>query len=318
VSKEILQIRNLRVDYHTSRGILHAVSDVSFSLQAGERFGLVGESGSGKSTLILSILRLIQMPGRIAAGEILLDGVDLAKLSIEEMRRRRLAEIALIPQGAMDSLNPVVRIKDQFKLIMRAHDESLSKMVISERIAELLKWVGLDKHVAELYPHELSGGMKQRVCIAMAIALSPKVILADEPTSALDVIVQRRVMETLTNVQERLGATVLLVGHDMGLMAQFVDRLGVMYGGKLVEVGPVRELFKEPLHPYTQMLIQSLPSLKIQSEFQGVPGLPFSLLEPPPGCQFHPRCPKRMAHCSTVVPKLQEARPGHWVSCHLY
>ncbi len=318
MSEEILQIRNLRVEYYTSRGTLPAVNNVDFSLRAGERFGLVGESGSGKSTLILAILRLIQLPGRIAAGEILLDGVDLAKLSLDEMRRKRLAEIALIPQGAMDSLNPVVRIKDQFKLIMRAHDDGLSKVTISERIAELLKWVGLDNHVADLYPHELSGGMKQRVCIAMAIALRPKVILADEPTSALDVIVQRRVMETLANVQERLGATVLLVGHDMGLMAQFVDRLGVMYGGKLVEVGPVREIFKEPLHPYTQLLIQSLPSLEIQSEFQGVPGLPFSLTDPPSGCQFHPRCPQRMAHCSTIAPQLQEVRPDHWVSCHLY
>ncbi|MCX6050536.1 MAG: ABC transporter ATP-binding protein [Chloroflexi bacterium] len=318
MSEEILQVHNLRVEYYTSKGTLPAVNNVDFSLRAGERFGLVGESGSGKSTLILAILRLIQLPGRIAAGEILLDGVDLAKLSLDEMRRKRLAEIALIPQGAMDSLNPVVRIRDQFKLIMRAHDDSLSKAAITERIAELLKWVGLDNHVADLYPHELSGGMKQRVCIAMAIALRPKVILADEPTSALDVIVQRRVMETLANVQERLGATVLLVGHDMGLMAQFVDRLGVMYGGKLVEVGPVRELFKDPLHPYTQLLIQSLPSLEIQSEFQGVPGLPFSLTDPPSGCQFHPRCPRKMDHCSVLAPQLQEVRPGHWVSCHLY
>ena len=318
MSEEILQVRNLRVEYYTAKGTLPAVNNVDFSLHAGERFGLVGESGSGKSTLILAILRLIQLPGRIAAGEILLDGVDLAKLSLDEMRRKRLAEIALIPQGAMDSLNPVVRIRDQFKLIMRAHDDSLSKAAITERIAELLKWVGLEHHVADLYPHELSGGMKQRVCIAMAIALRPKVILADEPTSALDVIVQRRVMETLANVQERLGATVLLVGHDMGLMAQFVDRLGVMYGGKLVEVGPVRELFKDPLHPYTQLLIQSLPSLEIQSEFQGVPGLPFSLTDPPSGCQFHPRCPRKMDHCSTLAPQLQEVRPGHWVSCHLY
>jgi peptide/nickel transport system ATP-binding protein len=181
-----------------------------------------------------------------------------------------------------------------------------------------LTWVGLVGHVADLFPHELSGGMKQRVCIAMAIALSPKVILADEPTSALDVVVQRRVMETLAAVQERLGAAVLLVGHDMGLMAQFVDRLGVMYGGKLVEVGSVRQMFKEPLHPYTQLLIESLPSLDAKSTLQGIPGLPFSLLEPPAGCYFHPRCPLKLDHCATRVPELWEVRPGRFVACHLY
>jgi peptide/nickel transport system ATP-binding protein len=218
----------------------------------------------------------------------------------------------------MDSLNPVVRIRDQFRTVIRAHDNELERMALEERIVELLHSVGLGEHVAALYPHQLSGGMKQRVCIAMAIALQPKLILADEPTSALDVVVQRRVMETLVELQGQLGATVLLVGHDMGLMAQFADRIGVMYGGKLVEVGPVRDLFKQPLHPYTQLLIESLPSLEIQAEFHGVPGVPFSLLEPPSGCFFHPRCPKRMEQCTAVAPQLQEVRPGHFVSCHLY
>ncbi|MEZ4859739.1 MAG: ABC transporter ATP-binding protein [Caldilineaceae bacterium] len=318
MNKAILTVRNLQVEYHTSRGALRAVNDVSFTLHAGERFGLVGESGSGKSTLIFAILRLIQPPGRIAAGAIELDGVELTKLTPEQMRQRRLAEVALIPQGAMDSLNPVVRIKDQFRMIMHAHEPHLSRNELATRIGELLSWVGLTEHVANLYPHELSGGMKQRVCIAMAICLRPKLILADEPTSALDVIVQRRVMETLEAVQERLGAAVLLVGHDMGLMAQFANRLGVMYGGKLVEVGPIHTIFKTPQHPYTQLLIESLPSLELQSEFHGVPGLPFSLLEPPSGCQFHPRCPQRFGPCATVAPSLTEVQPEHWVSCHLY
>jgi peptide/nickel transport system ATP-binding protein len=316
--REILRVRNLQVEYRTSRIALKAVNDVSFGLKAGERFGLVGESGSGKTTLILALLRLIQPPGRISGGEILLDGIDLVGLSPEAMRRKRLADLALIPQGVMDSLNPVVRIGDQFRTVIRAHDNELERGALEERIAELLYSVGLDEHVAGLYPHQLSGGMKQRVCIAMAISLQPKIILADEPTSALDVVVQRRVMETLVAVQEQLGAAVLLVGHDMGLMAQFADRIGVMYGGKLVEVAPVRDLFKEPLHPYTQLLIESLPSLEIQSEFHGVPGSPFSLVEPPDGCFFHPRCPKRLEHCSAVAPQLQEIRPGHFVSCHLY
>jgi peptide/nickel transport system ATP-binding protein len=182
----------------------------------------------------------------------------------------------------------------------------------------LLQSVGLDPSVAEAYPHELSGGMKQRVCIAMGISLMPDVILADEPTSALDVVVQRQIMETLGNVQEEIGASLILVGHDMGLMAQFVHRIGVMYAGRLVEVGPVDDIFEEPLHPYTQMLISSLPSLEGKGVFKGIPGITPSLLKPPPGCAFHPRCPKKISACDSVVPSLQEVRPGRWVSCHLF
>ncbi len=318
MTREILQVHNLDVDYETSRGALRAVNKVSFSLVAGEKFGLVGESGSGKSTTLMAILRLIKPPGHIKGGQILLDEVDLVDLSEEEMRQKRLEDISLIPQGAMDSLNPVVRIRDQFKLAMQAHNHQLSKSEMEGRIAELLTWVELSGQVADLYPHQLSGGMKQRVCTAIAISLRPKVILADEPTSALDVIVQRRVMETLVNVQERLGSAVLLVGHDMGLMAQFVDRIGIMYGGKLVEVGPVLKIFHEPLHPYTQLLINSLPSLDEKSKLEGIPGIPFSLLDPPSGCPFHPRCPQAMDHCAELVPSLQEVQPGRWVSCHLY
>jgi peptide/nickel transport system ATP-binding protein len=182
----------------------------------------------------------------------------------------------------------------------------------------VLQSVELPSVVMDRYPHELSGGMKQRVCIAMAILLDPKVIIADEPTSALDVVVQRQVMETFRRVQEALGAAVILVGHDMGLMAQFVDRVGVMYGGKLVEVAPVRGIFKHPQHPYTQLLIKSLPNLQTKEDFRGIPGLTPSLLAPPPGCMFHPRCPQVMARCSVDVPVLVDVEPGRSVSCHLY
>ena len=182
----------------------------------------------------------------------------------------------------------------------------------------LLAAVGLQPYVLRLYPHELSGGMKQRVCIAIAISMQPKVIIADEPTSALDVVVQRQIMQTLSNVQKRLGASILLVGHDMGLMAKFVDRVGVMYGGKLVEVGPVRDIFKSPMHPYTQLLISSLSSLDVKGVLHGIPGTPPSLLNPPSGCVFHPRCPKVMPRCSIDVPAPQEARPHRSVACHLY
>jgi peptide/nickel transport system ATP-binding protein len=280
--------------------------------------GLVGESGSGKTTTALAIMRLIKPPGRIEGGGIFLDDQDLLALSDERMRQVRFDQVSLIPQGAMNSLNPVMRIGEQITDIVRAHNGGISDAELKENMTTLLHLVGLRGEVAGMYPHELSGGMKQRVCIAMAIMLRPKVVVADEPTSALDVVVQRQVMETLGKVQDDLGAAVILVGHDMGLMAQFVDAIGVMYAGKLVEIGSVRKIFHEPLHPYTQLLIASIPSLATKRLFKGIPGVAPSLLDPPPGCPFHPRCPRVMDHCSSRAPSLQEVDPGHWVSCHLY
>src|SRR5436189_2343484 len=288
----VLDVKNLRVSFHTPRGPIRAVNGVSFFLKRGEKLGLVGESGSGKTTTALSLMRLIQSPAVIEGGEVLLDGKDLLRLSEEEMRRARFAEIALIPQGAMNSLNPMMKIGEQLRDTIRAHRFVASKSTLDTPIHAVLEAVDLRADIMEAYPHELSGGMKQRVCIAMSILLYPKVIIADEPTSALDVVVQRQVMETLGRVQKELGAAVSLVGHDMGLMAQFVNRIGVMYGGKLVEVGPVRDIFKDPLHPYTQLLINSLPNLQTKEDFRGIPGLTPSLLTPPSGCMFHPRCPK--------------------------
>jgi oligopeptide/dipeptide ABC transporter ATP-binding protein len=315
---DVLRVCDLLVYYDTPLGAVKAVNNISFSLRAGERFGLAGESGSGKSTMALSILRLLKPPGRIAAGEVWLDGVNLMTLSEEEMRQLRLARIALIPQGSMNSLNPVVRIKEQIADALQDHGERLSKRQVTERVHELLQWVGLRPEVVNMFPHELSGGMKQRVCIAIAISLRPKVIIADEPTSALDVVVQKQVMETLARVQKDLEAAVILVGHDMGLMAQFVDRLGVMYAGKLVEVSPVRNIFTQPLHPYTQMLIASLPSLEQKGTFRGIPGLPPLLRDLPPGCVFHPRCPRAVERCQTEAPGLREVRPHAWAACHLW
>jgi peptide/nickel transport system ATP-binding protein len=314
----VLDVKNLQVSYHTPRGPVRAVSGVSFFLRPSEKLGLVGESGSGKTTTALSLMRLIQEPAVIEGGEVWLDGQDLLSLSEEEMRGARSADIALIPQGAMNSLNPMLKVGEQLRDTMRAHVASEDRAKIERRIQDVLEWVELRPAVLDAFPHELSGGMKQRVCIAMGILLSPKVIIADEPTSALDVVVQRQVMETLGKVQKELGAAVILVGHDMGLMAQFVDRIGVMYGGKLVEVGPVRDIFKDPLHPYTQLLIGSLPTLQSKEMFKGIPGLTPSLLTPPPGCMFHPRCPKVMAHCSVDIPALVEIKPERWVACHLY
>lgn len=315
----VLVVRDLTVSYRTAAGPVRAVNGVSFALRPGERLGLVGESGSGKTTTALSLMRLLQDSAVIEGGQVLLDGVDLLGLSPEEMRQARFAQISLIPQGAMNSLNPMMKIGEQLRDTIRAHsDGSASKSDIDARIRQALESVELQASVANGYPHELSGGMKQRVCIAMGILLNPKVIIADEPTSALDVVVQRQVMETLRRVQEALGAAVILVGHDMGLMAQFADRIGVMYGGKLSELSPVRGIFKDPLHPYTQLLIKSLPNLEMKENFRGIPGLTPSLLKPPPGCMFHPRCPQAMARCSTDIPTLVEMKPDQWVSCLLY
>jgi oligopeptide/dipeptide ABC transporter ATP-binding protein len=317
MTADILRVRHLQVYYDTPLGTVRAVNDISLSLKPGERLGLAGESGSGKSTLALSILRLLKPPGRIAAGEVWLDGINLLSLPDEEIRRRRLAEIALIPQGSMNSLNPVMQVEAQIADALRDHDVRLSKREVAERVRELLRWVGLRPEVAHMFPHTLSGGMKQRVCIAIAISLHPRVIIADEPTSALDVVVQRQVMETLATVQKDLGAAVILVGHDMGLMAQFVDRLGVMYAGKLVELSPVADIFTQPLHPYTQMLIASLPSLERKETFRGIAGLPPPLRELPLGCAFHPRCPHAVAQCRAEEPRFREVRPQAWAACHL-
>jgi peptide/nickel transport system ATP-binding protein len=315
---DVLEVQDLRVYYHTPDGPVKAVDGVTFGLAPDERLGLVGESGSGKSTIALALMRMIRPPGKVETGRVELDGINVLEVSDEHMRRIRLASIALVAQGAMNSLNPVIRVREQILDAMRDHDEKLTRREADAKVAALLDQVGLAPDVADRFPHELSGGMKQRVCIAIAICLRPKVIIADEPTSALDVVVQRQVMETLMQVQEQLNSSVILVGHDMGLMAQFVDRLGVMYAGRLVELAPIREIFAEPLHPYTSLLIGSLPSLEVKGEFRGIPGLPPSLLNRPVGCAFRARCPHAMPRCATDDPEFTEVRPNRWVACHLY
>ncbi len=313
-----LRVEHLKVYYATPLGDVRAVDDVSFNVYRGEILGLVGESGCGKTTTAMAILRLVQPPGRIVDGHIWLDGVDVVRLSERELRRLRWETISLIPQGAMNSLNPVLRVGEQIRDVIEDHEGRQPRKEVKERIQSLLHMVGLPSRVYDLYPHELSGGMKQRVCIAMAIALNPTLIIADEPTSALDVVVQRVVGETLLQVKEQLGISMILIGHDMGLMAQLADRVAVMYAGHLVEIAPVRQLFKNPSHPYTQLLIESIPSIKERRPLKLTEGLTHDLRNPPPGCIFQFRCPHVMDRCRVQRPELQEVEDGHQVACYLY
>ncbi len=314
-----LKVRDLQVHYETPRGDVIAVNGISFDVYRGELVGLIGESGCGKTTAAMAILRLVQPPGRIIGGQaIIKEKTDLLSLDTRSLRKLRWKEISLIPQGAMNSLNPVMRVKDQIADAIQAHEGKQSKDALKARILGLLDMVGLPSRVYNMYPHELSGGMKQRVCIAMAIALHPTVIVADEPTSALDVVVQRIVAQTLQDIKGRLGVSIIMIGHDMGLMAQLADRIAVMYAGNMMEIAPVKAALTDPLHPYTQLLIESIPSIKERKALKITAGLTHDLRNPPPGCIFQFRCPQVMERCRDVRPSLQEIKAEHQVACHLY
>ena len=317
LGERLLEIEHLRVEYFSGQTPVTAVDDVSLTVRAGEIFGLAGESGSGKSTLAQAVLRILRPPGVITGGQVRFNGQSVLDMSDQQLRAFRWREIAIVMQSAMNSLNPVMRIRPQIADIFSAHGIKMGRDASDKRVLELLRAVDLDPSVAGMYPHELSGGMKQRVVIAMAIALDPDVIIADEPTSALDVVVQRQVMRTLMRVQRDVGAAMILIGHDMGLMAQVVDHAGIMYAGKLVELGPVKEMFANPLHPYTELLVKSLPSMRAKGVFKSIPGLTPSLLDLPSGCTFNPRCPYAEDKCRTDKPEYKTASEGHMISCHL-
>ena len=316
-SSAVLDVKKLRVHYATPTGDVIAVNGVSFKVRRGETLGLVGESGCGKTTTAMGILRLVQPPGRIVSGQVWLDGTEMVGLNERELNQVRWRKLALIPQGAMNSLNPVMTVRDQIADGITTHEGRQSERTLKTRILELLTTVGLPSRVYKMYPHELSGGMKQRVCIAMAIALSPPLVIADEPTSALDVVVQRVVAETLLDVKRRMNMSMILIGHDMGLQAQLVDRIAIMYAGNMAEIAPVAAAFSKPLHPYTQLLTASIPSVKEKKPLKVVEGLTHDLRNPPPGCVFNMRCPRAQELCRMAPPpELRELEPDHQVACH--
>jgi oligopeptide/dipeptide ABC transporter ATP-binding protein len=321
----LLQVRNLKTHFFTEDGVVPAVDDVSFDIRAGEAMALVGESGCGKSVTALSILRLISYPGKIAGGEILYRGKNLLKNTDEEMRRIRGNEIAMIFQEPMTSLNPVFTVGDQIMEAVRLHQKKSKKDARDEAIRSL-KLVGIpdpEKRV-DNYPHEMSGGMRQRVMIAMALSCNPSLLIADEPTTALDVTIQAQIMELLAGLQEKLGLAVLLITHDLGVVAEFAKRVVVMYTGKVVEEAPVGKLFKDPKHPYTQGLLRSVPKIHKEIEAHKKPrlatieGMVPDLTTLPNACHFAPRCEFVKDACRAGVPELRDTSPDQHVRCVLY
>ncbi len=315
MSRTVLEVRGLKVRFATPTGDVLAVDDVSFDLCEGETLGIAGESGSGKTTAVSGVLRLVSPPGRIVGGRVVLNGTDLLSLSDEEMRKRRWRGLSLIPQGAMNSLNPTMKVHSQIADAIETHEGRQDRAVLRKRILDLLHRVGLPDRAYGMHPHELSGGMKQRVCIAMAVSLNPAVVIADEATSALDVVVQRVVAQTMARVRDELGMSMIMIGHDMGLMAQMVDRLAVMYSGKIVETAPVGEMFARPAHPYSKILVGSVLSLTGKAPLRVAGGITHDPRNPPDGCIFRLRCPHAIGRCRERQ-STREIRPGVFVACH--
>jgi len=323
-SDRLVEVRGLVVEYGAGERAVRAVDGVDLTIGRGEILGLAGESGCGKSTVANALMQILRPPGRVAGGRILFDGDDLLCKSREELRRFRWRNVSMVFQSAMNALNPVMRVGDQFVDMMRAH-ERISSRAAFKRAGELLDLVGIDRRRVRAYPHELSGGMRQRVVIAMALALEPELVIMDEPTTALDVVVQREILQQVRTLQRELGFAVLFITHDLSLLVEIADRIAIMYAGEIVEEAPAQELHARPLHPYTTGLMNSFPPLTGPVvRMTGIPGSPPDLADPPPGCRFNPRCP----HCrpedaklyrrqTTERPLLREVEAGHTVACHL-
>ncbi len=315
----ILEVQDLRVYYYTLRGIVKAVDSVNLALREGEVLGIAGESGCGKSTLAYALIRLVPPPGRIVGGRILVDGEDITRMSESEIRRNvRWKKISMIFQGAMNALNPVYTVGYQIAEIFMLH-EGMPKKEAMEKAGELLKMVGLDESMVRRYPHELSGGQKQRVVIAMALALRPKIVIADEPTTALDTIVQAQILNLLKKLKQDLKMSLILISHDLSVIAELADKIAIMYAGKIVEYGPAEKVYNNPSHPYTQALLRAIPRLRgPKTKLAYIPGQPPDLRDPPAGCRFHPRCQHVMDICRREEPPLVEIDENHFVACWLH
>jgi len=316
VSNPILQLHDLRVEYDTAAGPALAVDDVSLKLEQGEFLAIVGESGCGKSTLLFAIAQLLTSPAHTTGGSVVFDGVDLTSLTPEALRAYRWRDISVVMQSAMNALNPTVTIGAQLADACEAHTD-WDHARIAKRSAEVLSMVSIDAVHLKSYPFQLSGGMRQRAMIAMALLLEPRLVIMDEPTSALDVVAQKTLMQQVETLRRELGFSVLFVTHDMSVVSHFSDRLAVMYAGQIVELGTTREVFDHPMHPYSQGLMEAFPSLFGEKrDLTGIAGNPPSLVDVPPGCLFAPRCPHVMDECHTVRPELVQIG-SHAVRCHL-
>jgi peptide/nickel transport system ATP-binding protein len=328
MNEPVLEIRNLNVDYGLGDRAVHAVRDVSLTLHRGEVLGLAGESGSGKSTLAYGLTRLLAPPGVITGGQVVYhpaagEAYDVLGLSDRALRAFRWAETAIVFQGAMNSLNPVHKISVQLTDVLKAHEPKMSEHTRNARAREMLKLVGISADRMDAYPHQLSGGMRQRVMIGMALILEPQVVIMDEPTTALDVVMQRQILSQLIELRERLGFSVIFITHDLSLLVEFSNRIAIMYGGRIVEEAPADTLYRDTLHPYSQGLLSSFPALRgPRRELAGIPGSPPDLAGMPSGCSFHPRCPRAFEPCSVTIPVL--GRPdtpdgaGRSVACWLH
>ncbi len=315
----MLEVKNLKTYFYTTKGIVKAVDGVSFKLNKGEVLGIAGESGCGKSTTAYSLIRLVPPPGKIVDGELIFEGRDILKLSEEDFRKQiRWKKISMVFQGAMNALNPVYTIGDQIAEVLMLH-KHMTKEEAMKEVYKLLEMVGIDPKRAKSYPHELSGGMKQRVVIAMALALRPPLVIADEPTTALDVVVQAQIMNLLKRLQREHQMSIILITHDLSLIAEMAEKVAIMYAGKIVELGTAEQVFLNPQHPYTRGLLASIPRLTGDiHKLEFIPGVPPDLSNPPPGCRFAPRCKFKFEPCDKEEPPVIEEEPGHYVSCWLH
>ncbi len=320
MNEPLLNIKNLSTYYFLAEGTVRAVDSVNLKIGKEEALGLVGESGCGKSTVALSIIRLIREPGKIVGGQIWFEGQDLLEMDEKQIRKIRGAEISMIFQNPMNSMNPVFNVGDQISEAIKLH-QNVQKREIKKKVEEILYKVGIPDPSDRMkdYPHEYSGGMAQRAMIAMALSCNPRLLIADEPTTSLDVTIQAQILELMKALRRDFGASILLIGHDLGVISELSDRIAVMYAGKVVEYAYLAELFQEPLHPYTQALLKCVPKLDVDTErFHIIPGTVPELIEPPTGCRYHPRCEHAMKICSEREPLLAEAKKEHTVACHLY